>query len=691
MKRLISAALFLIILCTGLLPLLSGCQQRKDLLEAESVSLKKTSLSDFGISSVRAVDFADGKFVVLSDAGLTVLDPSDPPSASRPVPLPEGTVGMKIRGGFIYLLSENRLSVRSYKNFSLGTAVREYGIPEIPEGFRVFKLDVCETYVLISLRSVRLNDRGQYSIGNMFVCIDLSEGEAQILSDMSDFEFRAGTVREKDVLLLSGASGLNSGNIYPYDGKISLEVCRLTDATDAVNIQYDAERDLVWVLSDGKISYVSLSKNESGVFYHIGPDMVKSAEGSYILNGLFPLKDRLYAVSVDSGMIYELSEAPVGTGEADSDDGHVLNILMLGMQATTFEPMMDAVEELLGTKVRLTVFDSLSEDAKIRLKLLSGDTDFDLYGIVPESLAYYASVNALIDLSGDEVIEENFGNMIDGVKDLCMIGDVLCGVPVKYWFNLEVYSVNEELLGQLGEELPAEPMTWEETLEWGRGLKAKADEAGVEDFFLIDDWKYASMAISYLSNYCNYEKREVEDRREDLRKALTAYYQMADEGLVQTGGSDGIPLYSWRRNEFNHQTPYRLLTAAPLIAEDAKNPIYLSVLAVNPYTPYREAAVGYLRQISSFEFLHTFPMLLVLKDPSLYDYVDPAYGRFELDPDSEAFHRICQIFKNSTRYFINDELDEKLSDLANRIADRTVTVDEYVEEFYRKVSLLVLE
>ncbi|MBR4895282.1 MAG: hypothetical protein IKZ41_02560, partial [Clostridia bacterium] len=196
---------------------------------------------------------------------------------------------------------------------------------------------------------------------------------------------------------------------------------------------------------------------------------------------------------------------------------------------------------------------------------------------------------------------------------------------------------------------------------------------------------------SYLSNYCNYEKRAVEDRREDLRKALTAYYQMADEGLVQTGGSDGIPLYSWRRNEFNHQTPYRLLTAAPLIAEDAKNPIYLSVLAVNPYTPYREAAVGYLRQISSFEFLHTFPMLLVLKDPSLYDYVDPAYGRFELDPDSEAFHRICQIFKNSTRYFINDELDEKLSDLANRIADRTVTVDEYVEEFYRKVSLLVLE
>ena len=233
MRRMISAALLLIILCTGLLPLLSGCQHRKDLLEAESVSLKKTLLSDFGISSVRAVDFADGKFVVLSDAGLTVLDPSDPPSASRPEPLPEGTVGMKIRGGFIYLLSENRLSVRSYKDFSLGTAEREYEIPEIPEGFRVFKLDVCETYALISLRSVRLNDRGRYFIGNMFVCIDLSEGEAQILSDMSDFEFRAGTVREKDILLLSGTSGQNSGNIYPYEGKISLAVCRLTDAAEA--------------------------------------------------------------------------------------------------------------------------------------------------------------------------------------------------------------------------------------------------------------------------------------------------------------------------------------------------------------------------------------------------------------------------------------------------------------------------
>ena len=97
--RLISAALLLILLCSGPLPLFSGCQRRRDPKEAESISLKKTALSDFGISSVRAVDYAEGKFVVLTEAGLIVFDPSAPPSVSRPEPLPEKTVGMKTRGG----------------------------------------------------------------------------------------------------------------------------------------------------------------------------------------------------------------------------------------------------------------------------------------------------------------------------------------------------------------------------------------------------------------------------------------------------------------------------------------------------------------------------------------------------------------------------------------------------------------
>lgn len=170
----------------------------------------------------------------------------------------------------------------------------------------------------------------------------------------------------------------------------------------------------------------------------------------------------------------------------------------------------------------------LSDIKKLPLKLLAGDSDFDLY--LPNwanAELYYPVYEPLNDYP---VIMEQFDTMLDEVKDICTYNGKIYGVPAQISVGRAVMGYDAELLATLGLSLPDE--TW--TLDDFYALAKQVRAGGA----YISENEPLRLAL-YMYQYCNKNIHEgVADDGTALKKLLETNKKLYDEGLLYDPETD---------------------------------------------------------------------------------------------------------------------------------------------------------
>ena len=322
---------------------------------------------------------------------------------------------------------------------------------------------------------------------------------------------------------------------------------------------------------------------------------------------------------------------------------------------------------------------------KIATKLLAGDDDFDIYFLRADYIPYYSKVNACYDLSSSKEIVNNFGNMFDGMKDLCSVGDKLCGVPIQVSQANATWECNVELAEQLGIDIAAlstKKMTLPEFYDLAVEAKAKAVELGIEKFYILLDFYVDDKIYHYMTNYLDYTNKTIEDKTQEYVEYVKLYMKMIDEGLIKVDpgwdmnyknnnvlfkyGGD-FSFFSFEKQPF----PKPLISVSDLYVIDT------NILAINPHSQNIEAAKKYLAYSISLPVLQK-RLDYLLKDRDSYefsweDYVIKLYNTKMDEETKDALNKMGM------------EIEEPIP-LDEYLIERGMTFEEFVEEYKSSVG-----
>ena len=380
------------------------------------------------------------------------------------------------------------------------------------------------------------------------------------------------------------------------------------------------------------------------------------------------------------------------------------------------EKLKKLIYDEYGVNAEITTYPYVFDDDKIATKLLAGDDDFDIYFLQSMHIPYYAKVNALCDLSSSKEIVENFGNMFDGMQDLCSVGDKLCGVPVQVTKLNTIWDCNIELAEQLGidiAELSTKKMTFAEFYDFAVEMKAKSVEIGMEEFYILSGGTLDvdHRVIDYMTNYLDYTNKTVENRTQEYIDYINLYMKMADEGLIKVVSSwnlrlerDDILFLS--SGDFSYLTPDIQPFPKPLISINDSYQIETNILAINPHSPNIEAAKKYLEYSISLPILQKRVFEYFLNDWDLYEYWLPESQLMDINGDileilpptiekreakTNGHEVVAFLIKNGKRAYFNLDIFNEMRDNVIDLRNGVMTPEDFAQKLYSKCKMIIEE
>ena len=400
-------------------------------------------------------------------------------------------------------------------------------------------------------------------------------------------------------------------------------------------------------------------------------------------------------------------EGEIETNTANSNDGKInavtVKILVNGYDADkdSLETIRELIYDTYGMNAQITAYDSAGswDDNKIATKLLAGDTDFDMYTLSSNLVPYYAKNNACLDLSSSKGIVDNFSNMFDGLLDICSVEEKLCGVPVRLNMFYNMWDCNIELAEKLGLDiasLSTKKITWHEFYDFAAEAKAKADELGITDFYVLSAWgeDIDPKIWHYMTNYLDYTNKKIENKTTEYIAYLNLYKKMQDEGLISKDfaftARDSI-LFTMT-GAFSYKACDRQPFPNPLITDGDSYLVEPLMLAINPKSPNIEAAKKYLEYATSLPVLQKRVDDYLLKDWDLYEYSDPAGIEMGVGIATTNGHEVVKfIIKNGKRFYGNDDIYNEIQADAQLLKERKMSIEDFAQKLYQKSKMIIEE
>ena len=488
-------------------------------------------------------------------------------------------------------------------------------------------------------------------------------------------------------------------NIYFSDEKFTKfdnkELFASFDSNYIHDIYYDNNKR-IWYYTNGKICYYSIEDNCIEVFYDISDDILEEYR-QYPCDDLYISSDKIIATQYNSKMVYIIYYSQSNDQIANLTQ-NTTRILMNDLQGTAdAENLKILLDEIYGIKTEIVVYPYDFSKDKIATKLLAGDTDFDLYCLSSEFISYYAKINACYDLSSTKEIVDKFDYMFDGIKELCSVGDKLCGVPFALEKGPSIWYCNVELAEKLGIDIidfSTKKMTWSEFYDLSLQLKAKAETLNIKDFSVLayigSEGRIDHRLADYMTNYLDYDNKKVKNMTDEYTNYLNMYLKMINEGLIANDYTESV-LFN-QLGFFSYLNCDNQIVPQPLISADDLYMVNSTILAINPNSPNIDAAKKYLEYSIALPVLKKRTNDYFLKDWDLYEYYDPFTKKIEKrEPKTNGQEVTAFILKNSKKGYYNWDIFTQMSSYIWSLLDSSMPTEEFAQKLYEKSKMIIEE
>lgn len=175
---------------------------------------------------------------------------------------------------------------------------------------------------------------------------------------------------------------------------------------------------------------------------------------------------------------------------------------------------------------------TIDED-KLKLKLLAGESDFDLYVGAMQDGGTYLTNTLVLDYPVYEPLEnfpqimEQMDGLLDDVVRLCSHDGHIFGIPSSFYISNTMVSYDAELMDELGVTLPDDDWTFADFYELAK--EVRSGNVYLSGSLPLSLW-------DYMHQYFDpYGSGTLNDDGTALREYLTLYKKLSDEDLIYSG------------------------------------------------------------------------------------------------------------------------------------------------------------
>ena len=423
--------------------------------------------------------------------------------------------------------------------------------------------------------------------GNRLVFYDRTTGDA-ITAD----PIRAGVCKvipgdNKSVWILNYGFADANWTVYRYNLKTMQpdSLASLSIGWDIRAAAYDPGQDALFLLET-----MTNGERTLTAFEKLIPGEVRPARLAFPQNITGEVAKMLFSagqlvVTDGSGTVTVLSDW------MPDDNGQVVTIAVIpAKDKGNFSHAENCAEKLvlLGGAVGISV-DVLRLNAEqIRVKLLAGDSDFDLFTAEDDEL--YLDKPFWEPLDGYARVSEQMAKMTDDTIRLSSWNGRLFGIPISGSLSNLFRRVNGEnaaLLGLTEAEMSGIGMTdgsW--TLDDFYALGKRAKEKGllVSQYFTLGLDNYAARYVTFEDGI----GRLADENGDNLRHMLSLAKTMKDEGMTDDFAPADRALLTVRGDTED------FFVRIPSFDGEPRYPVHLEYLMMNAASAHKEAAVEIL-------------------------------------------------------------------------------------------------
>jgi ABC-type glycerol-3-phosphate transport system substrate-binding protein len=478
--------------------------------------------------------------------------------------------------------------------------------------------------------------------------------------------------------------------LYSLSENTSQKLFQIDNQSYLDNIFYDHSSDTLWYFLNGYINYYSLKNNSETSFYYIA-DLIPDEFKSFVSNGIFIDDNHVYVTHYASDIIINISSAPEKKIEDEAqDNAYTLKVLISEDDAVAFGEIQKIISSTYNINIEQIKYDSSSGENKIRLKLLANDSDFDLFCVSSKNIAHYSKNNAFYDLASSATIVQNFDSMFEGLYDLCVSNNILCGIPVSVNKMQNLWNCNSSLLETLNIDLPLKKITWQEFYDWANELKNRAADAGINDFVVYAQDGINIQLIEYMSNYMNYIDGTVLNHTTEYAEYLDLYFRMISEGLISDTTDNKNALFT-SGGHFDYMTTSAVVYLSPVLTPETQYTVGVNLLSINPNSRHIEQAIEYLEYASSEETLNLRPSEYLLKDRSSYQFINNFGERVIYESSTNGHDVLSFLIKNSTRQYFNRDVFNEMNADITKIRNQEISTSDFALKLYDKALMIIEE
>lgn len=309
---------------------------------------------------------------------------------------------------------------------------------------------------------------------------------------------------------------------------------------------------------------------------------------------------------------------------------------------------------------------------KLKVKLLSRDSSFDIYQIQLEAHQYIKN-SLFIDLRKFDALQKRISNLIPSLQKACTYKEQIFGIPTSFMFELLFY--NKSRIEEANIKLQ-DIVTWDDIIKINDRIScAPAAEPIVRKLFFQE----------YLINYCNLDKNQINFDTPVFRYILGLLKQMKNNNMfsnrrIMPKSFDEVILHIdagfFRKDRGKENVGYSnniMYTGVPCIDREEGNllPMTMSWLIINPKSNNVNIAADYL-------------------DIKL-EYYTKFYPKRIPEPDLKEEDRIYRKVLKRSRIFYYTGLYREFEDIMKQFYSEAISIDETIEKISDKVKMILAD
>lgn len=232
-----------------------------------------------------------------------------------------------------------------------------------------------------------------------------------------------------------------------------------------------------------------------------------------------------------SAIVRKLSGGISVVNEYTSVEEGVTTVKLLSLHKT--DGYMENLVYILKRDHDIQLEVTTIDEDKLKLKLLAGESDFDLYVGAMQDGGTYLTSTLVLDYPVYEPLEnfpqimEQMDGLLDDVVRLCSHDGHIFGVPKSFYIMNTMLSYDAELLAELGVTLPDAGWTLADFYELAK--EVRSGNIYLSGSLPLSLW-------DYMHQYFDpYGSGTLNDDGTTLREYLTLYKKLSDEDLIYSG------------------------------------------------------------------------------------------------------------------------------------------------------------